>query len=370
MKATREHVLDFLSDLPKHPEEQFNEGFLLYRHSAGSNPNQERFFNRIGYSPNTLSTLLYDLKKMHSITEAQIKKNRKQVIQEDPSDIEDLILESVTKSIRENDPENTLKIFLKLFQEHREIFYVKENFDRLHIHFINVISADNNHLQFFDKLMPRINPDLEGLVIPNELLESFDLEKAPVTSEETVKKITEVIISASDEVKQVLKFREEFPFINNPDLPEELKILITDKFSHYHAFAAAHRELFEKIVVPNQNGKKASADAEIFKIAKSAIENFQTDQLIYDELKHYSETGQVLGVHPIFAKRKLQAEIDKMTTFEITKRKGNLENYIRRDTINAEKSKTPENKKKYEDKVTYWKEELDLIKIKIGVSVQ
>ena len=107
----------------------------------------------------------------------------------------------------------------------------------------------------------------------------------------------------------------------------------------------------------------------IFGLAKSAVENFEMDQLIYDEFVHYRDNNKVLGVHPIFKRRKLAESVDKMTMAEAAKRKANLENYIRRDTKKAEEATAPEDKTKFEDKVLDFKAELILVNLKLGESV-
>lgn len=290
--TTREVVLLFLLSIDTlKPNEQFNQAFDLYRSSTGKNLQQERSLNRMGFSTGTLKTVLYELKKIHKISDAD----------------------------------------LKTYLEKDKCFSKEET------------------------------PVVQFTPHPESV--------------ETIEQLQKVIADAPAEVKQEIRFRDEFPFISDPNLPADLKILVTDKFNHYHDFADAHKELFAKVVEPYLVDKKEDVSEEqitndvIFGLAKVAVENFEMDQLIYDEFVHYRDNNKVLGVHPIFKQRKLAESVDKMTMAEAAKRKANLENYIRRDTKKAEEAKTPEEKSKFEEKVLDFKAELILVNLKLGESV-
>lgn len=293
MKTEKKEVINFLANQPKNQSEAFNEAFALYRASDGKNLSQERHLNKIGATVTGLLTVIYELKKLHSISEHEVKKAK------------------------------------------------------------NILELEVN-----------VDEDLGKVgklsIVPKELQDE----------------VTKVFETAPDEVKTEIKFRDEFPFINDPDLPEELKILITDKFGHYYKFVDAHTELSNKVAQvfeENETTKDKAWEltyAEIFELAKKAVENFQADQTIWLELNHYKETKTLLGNHPIFGKRKAQDAVDKMTIAEASKRAQNLDNYIRRDTTKAEKATTPEDKQKFEEKVAEWKTELVLVNLKLGISAE
>lgn len=294
MKTEKTEVINFLANQPKNPSEAFNDAFALYRASNGKNLSQERYLNKIGATGTGLLTVIYELKKLHSISDYDVKKAAKALL-----DLE-------------------------------------------------------------------VNPD-EDLV---------KVVKLSIVPKELQDEVTKVFENAPDEVKTEIKFRDEFPFINDPDLPEELKILITDKFGHYYKFLDAHAELSNKVAQvfeENEVTKEKTGeltDAEIFELAKKAVENFQSDQTIWLELNHYKETKTLLCNHAIFGKRKAQETVNKMTIAEAAKRAANLDNYIRRDTTKSEKSTTPEEKAKFDEKVAEWKTELELVNLKLGVSAK
>ena len=65
-------VLLFLQGLPESKHEQFNKAYELYKQSPDKNLSIERNLNRIGYTDSGLENLLYDLQKMHGITDTEI----------------------------------------------------------------------------------------------------------------------------------------------------------------------------------------------------------------------------------------------------------------------------------------------------------
>lgn len=65
-------VLLFLQEKPESKHEQFNKAYELYKQSPDKNIAVERNLNRIGYTDSGLENLLYDLQKMHGITDTEI----------------------------------------------------------------------------------------------------------------------------------------------------------------------------------------------------------------------------------------------------------------------------------------------------------
>lgn len=187
--------------------------------------------------------------------------------------------------------------------------------------------------------------------------------------EVTATNASEVFETAPDEVKEAVKLRDEFPFLNDTNCPEEFYILVGKKLAHYHAYRNAHQALLVKIEDPSQDASPIDlTEEEITTLALSAVENFKINQAIYDELNHYKETGKVLGKHPIFAERKLKSAIDALTIEKGMKRISNLDNYIRRAKNQLSESKTEKEKAKFEKKIDDWQIELKLIKAKFGIT--
>lgn len=143
--------------------------------------------------------------------------------------------------------------------------------------------------------------------------------------------------------KMTLKLRDEFPFLKSPDCPVALKILVQDKLTAFDAYKAAHEALFT-----------AENEKELLESAKDTVENYLMNRQIWDELNHYKETGEILGIHPVFTELNLQKEIDEMTP-------GDLAQEIQNVKSNISKTKKSIKDKKNDPKQKEWNEKLELL---------
>lgn len=85
------------------------------------------------------------------------------------------------------------------------------------------------------------------------------------------------------------RFRDDFPFLRDPDCPPELKILAADKITAHERYIQAHDHLFDCTTLD-----------ECYQTARAAIENFQENRSIFAELDYYREHHAILGKHRIF----------------------------------------------------------------------
>lgn len=130
------------------------------------------------------------------------------------------------------------------------------------------------------------------------------------------------------EVKK--SFREDFPFLDLPDCPPELKILAANKISAYRNYTRGHFELFG--CYNNQ---------EQYNTVKKVVENYIENRLIMREFEYYKRHNDVLGIHPIFASfRKLQ-ELRKLGVVELVKKRDKILHNIWRIESEIKKNKQP-----------------------------
>lgn len=368
----KNQVLNHFKQLPKSPEQQYNEAFQLYRKCPGKSLGQERFYNAAGFSPANLENLHYDLKKLLSITEAEIRRTPIEKVVKVP--------EKVVINQEDLDAYNFEKITSFLTQE-KINFPTMPNFDKGlkgNKQMKDWLLNNGVETTFKKKadLLASVETFIEKTIYnlaADFLSASIELDKALNTkSEKHISVATskeEVFTSAPDEVKAAVKLRDEFPFLNEKDCPEEFLVLVGKKLQHYHAYVAAHQSLLVNIKDVNEDASPiAMTNEEVAALALEAVADFQLNQDIYDELTHYKETGKILGKHVIFKEINLKAKVDALTVETATKRIANLDNYIRRDKNKAEKSKTAEDKAKFLDKVQNWEIELRLIKAKFNFS--
>lgn len=79
-------VLLFLKQLPLSKYEQFNEAFDLYKATPEKSPSVEMKLNRIGFTDDNLQNLLYDLQKLHNISDTEIA-SEQNIVDETPADV-------------------------------------------------------------------------------------------------------------------------------------------------------------------------------------------------------------------------------------------------------------------------------------------
>ena len=119
------------------------------------------------------------------------------------------------------------------------------------------------------------------------------------------------------------RFREDWPFLQDPGCPNELKILAADKITAYRNYVSAHEQLDD-----------CTSPKECYAVAKKLIENYIENRKIHSELAYFKEHGNTLGKHPIFDELKHCAELRRLPIAELFRRKENLEGAIWR--INSE----------------------------------
>ena len=131
-------------------------------------------------------------------------------------------------------------------------------------------------------------------------------------------------------------------------------MLVADKLTAHRLFEQQHRQLTEKA--------KAGAAVALEEV-KASVDNFALNQLIYEELNHYEEFGEVLGKHPKLWKLKLAQEVNKLSEAKALKRRNNLRTYISRDRKKVKKMKG-EARTKFSDKLEMFRIELELLEQK------
>ena len=286
-------VIKFFQNLPEAPHEQFNQAFALYRESDGKNIAVERVINATGYTPNGLSNLLYDLQKMHGITDVE--------------KVASLQVADRSEQIAELEEE-------------------KENLE-------------------FEKM----DLEEENEELKNALRQAQD-------DNETLK------LAPKLDAKQI---RVEFPFLNEKDCPDEMKILVADKITAWNHYLALQEE-----IQAAESGEKPKTNEEVAILANEAVKAFDENQKIYDELNCYQTTGKVLGVHPIFKKLQLQREVEEMTADELIKYKSSSAKYFsvnKTALAKAKKDKDEAKVSEIEARVSERNDKLFLVNKKLGV---
>lgn len=162
-----------------------------------------------------------------------------------------------------------------------------------------------------------------------QTIKSSLLKKAELPYTTSVIPTTTSVISTEAERsndtarKQVNKLRNQWPFLSDPECPPELKLLISDKITAYRNCAQEYNNLSNATTANEQHNA-----------VRSLVTNFINNHDIYKELKHYKDTGMILGDHTIFAQYQRIKDLRSLQTMDLFKKKKNLEHAIWRNERN------------------------------------
>jgi len=357
------------------PKVRFNELLSVFMKHKEHNPSQAAYFNRSLYSTENLKLLIYDVKKLYDIKDIDLKTSKTNVIdfgfgkviaKEINTGRERLLALNVDSldAIYKNQQSIDLVEYsgLVLPGEAPAFSAGVKGLGEMKL-YLKEKNAYNG-----ESKMVACKAAIEAYHI--ELLENafsvawLFLVGAQQTEKELViqekqdasQKLNAGVFQAYSEaepaVKDGLKLRVEFPFLSDKDCPDKLKVLVADKFTALENYEASRQEIKANV---------AAGDTDLYAIASQAVENWELNQLIYDELTYYAENGEILGNHPIFEKDVLQRNVDGYKTSELTKRRGNLRSYISRDTKKVKSIKDAAARQNAEKKISAWQIELDMI---------
>lgn len=111
--------------------------------------------------------------------------------------------------------------------------------------------------------------------------------------------------------------REEWPFLDDPDCPPELKILAADKITALRNFAREHDRL----------SSCDSLDA-CLETARKCVFFYCQNRKILSEFAYYKEHGSVLGKHSVFKEYARRQELVDMGILDLEHRRSNLQDAI------------------------------------------
>lgn len=132
-------------------------------------------------------------------------------------------------------------------------------------------------------------------------------------AEEAEKRATEAEENtlASESLKEMVNFRDRFPFLRRPDCPDVLKVIVSDLFAAYDRYRAAHAALAE--LTDDADRKQAE------QLAAEAVENYLQDRALLEELEHYRDHGTLLGRHPTVAASMQTASLKELSDLDVEK---------------------------------------------------
>lgn len=138
-------------------------------------------------------------------------------------------------------------------------------------------------------------------------------EDAEARAEEAEARAEEAVgnTPASDELKEMVGFRDRYPFLRDPHCPDVLKVAVSDMFAAYDRYRAAHAALAE---LPDDADLQRAE-----RLAAEAVENYLQDRALLDELNHYRDHGTLLGKHPAVAAVLHTASLRDLSDLDVEK---------------------------------------------------
>jgi hypothetical protein len=124
--------------------------------------------------------------------------------------------------------------------------------------------------------------------------------------------------------------RKEFPFLNDENCPEVLLIAVGRKIAAYNKEKEINARILELDTKAISSAISESEDEELKLLAEKAIYYFNENEKLYKELKHYGETGEILGEHEIFVEFTFKKEVDAMNTKELINYQGSSKTFFAR----------------------------------------
>lgn len=139
-------------------------------------------------------------------------------------------------------------------------------------------------------------------------------------------------------VKKMIRFREKYPFLNSPDCPDVLKVLVADMFTSYNNYKAAHARLQ---VLADDEAAAAVADCE--KVVTEYLKNRE----IWDELEYYRENGTILGKAAKFREMEAAEDYTQLSEIDLMKKlqSANVNESKHRKAVNTAKEKGETNER-------------------------
>jgi heme oxygenase len=283
-------VLVFLQKMFENPIEKFNEGFDLYRQLPNKNNSALVHYNRFGYTEQNLLNLCYDLQKLCQITDVEVL-----------TPIDDPIIEidQLPQYLKDFTQEELLDWLQNVDDESRPLLGVSE--------VLELAKKENNEL-IISTLTAYIadNTDAENPVI-NLDAEQFDIDASfPKAGVEIIKK--ELGADATVTKKEASNVREEFAFLNDENCPTVFYEIVGRRITAFKTYQKGHGTL-QKVAAKELE----LTNEETLALTKKTNDAFTENQLLWDELNHFKDKGEILGKHPMFKESNIQKEVDLMS---------------------------------------------------------
>lgn len=143
---------------------------------------------------------------------------------------------------------------------------------------------------------------------------------------------------APEPVRKMIRFREKYPFLNDPECPDVLKVLVADMVTSYYRYKEAHARLQ---TFPDEEAAATLAECE------TVVTEYLKNREIWDELEYYKKNGAILGKAAKFREMEAVEDFSKLSEIDLMKQlnSANANESKHRKSVNLAKEKGESNEK-------------------------
>jgi hypothetical protein len=323
--------------------EKFNLAFQLYKETPEKSQTVETKINRIGFTDDGLDNLLYDLQKLHNIQDTEIHSA--------------------------GSPIEFKEIELRKAYESLAILKAAKRPNKKSIAAANILIAQlQSELDELNAPVQEETPEEEGLDpnkdlgVTNDDITSLAGKLIPLTDTPEGHDDGAKFISA----EELMPIREEFPFLDDKDCPDELLVVVGRKVSAYRRYLKLHGSLQEAL-----EGKLELSEEEQKQLAADTQEAFAENRALYDELNYYAEHKTILGKHPLFRELVAKREIETMNIAYLAKYRNSSATFIsKKKKALTNPINTPEKNAELEQAIADREYKLGLVNAKLGADAK
>jgi len=158
------------------------------------------------------------------------------------------------------------------------------------------------------------------------------------------------VYSGTSRKEEGERFRGMYPFLSDLSIPDELKILATDKMTTYWRCV----ELHERLYLCNSNDECVQCAGEL-------VCAFKEDQSIKDELDFYKLNGKPLGKHRLFHRNREMESIRNLGLRQLIQKERQLRGNIWRIEDEMKKGEKPWLDEERRERLSLRKRELEYV---------
>lgn len=319
--------------------DKFNLAFQLYKETPEKSQGVETKINRIGFTDDGLNNLLYDLQQLHNITDTEIHSATS------PTELKVVELRMANEKL--SHLKAVKRPNKKLVAEADALVQkLQGELDELNA----PVQEETHEEEVLDpnKDLHVTNDDitlLAGKLIPlTDTPEGHDDEAKFISAEE------------------LMPIREEYPFLDDKDCPDELLVVVGRKVSAYRRYVKLHALLQDVL-----DGKTEATEEEQKQLAADTQEAFAENRALHDELNYYAEHKTILGKHPLFRELVAKREIDTMNAADLAKYRNSSATFIsKKKKALTDPKNTPEKNAELEQAIADREYKLGLVNAKLG----